>query len=1354
VSTPDCATAWQAGFAHFERWETGGQTADRDAAIAYLEDALADPPEGLNLDLHLALAGLHSARAGDPASGAESGADVSAAIRHARSGLADLRDEPVCASGAAQGGSEAMRVGTELRLLLGFALAEQFSEEQGRVYPGHAEGVSSARRKRNEAIGVLTAVASELPAADPASGAVADALGQMLHDRYADPWPGASPDPVDLDRAVGLLLSAVDAAPEPLTISYLTEALADRYHLRHDAADLDRLIVWCQRLLDSGDPPDGADTYQHELLGLALMERAAANPQTRVADLDAAIRCLETALAALPPGHPGRASLVTSAAQACWQRLDGDDSRYGLVDQMTSYAEEAWAASPPGDQDRIELGLYVAIGIHERLRRPDAPFDIEAVSRAIEILTEIEPLLADTPSPQLTVMVLCGHFLVARGQVTGTLADLNAAQPLLLRAAAEIDINDPNSSELTQTLAAAMGILAQLGMAIDHLDHAISLLSAASSAPEPAPARAAMTRGTLGALLVQRAGFTASWDDLDEGIAHILASYEITPGGHAYRIAAAMNLTAALLIRFLERGQAEDVDAARYYLTMADTLAGPTGDDVRTLMADTDVVIASNRGLLGIADSQLGDPSALDKTVVSLRAALSRLPPGHPYDGRIRSDLGLALATRAASAAGQPADLEEAARELSTAVAALSSTHMMRPLALLRAASTLTAAAAAAGDQRLLRQAIGHLSTSLAELDPRFGGRFRFVAILGAAALTLHRHSNAPGDLDEAIRWLEQARRDLDSRSYHPQYANCLFQLALAYRSRGHAESAHQAGLAALRGRARDLLLQSGTARAIGFARLAAAEATQVAAWCFADGRTAAAVEALELGRGLILHASTCVTGVADLLAAAGHEKLAREWRDAAADPSESPWDAAIPGSAHLPGLLSGAAGLGMPDDLRARALSALAGSSAELSLLAPPSPADLAMALAETGADALIYLLGPGDGTPGRAVIVPAPGLSAAPEPTELLLPWLSRPGDDVFDGYVSAYTAVLECYRIASDGQDPGDCDDAAAERLAVADWRCALGDVCDWAWRTAMEPVLNVTRTWRLGRPARVVLIPAEAMSLVPWHAARYRPADHGPYRYVLEDMVVSYAASGRQLREVSGRGALPLSSSPVVVGDPTGTLPGALREAQAIVGCHYPGAHYLGAGSPGWDRSIDGPGTPGEVLAHLPAAYRSGASVLHLGCHGVVASSAPGRSHLVLAGYQALRVDAILQQAHGRPPIAPGGLVSLAACTSDLAAAEYDEALTPATAFLAAGAATVVGARWQLRDSATTLLMFMFHYFMTRCAYSPRDALRAAQQWMLNPARAAPQEMPPALAEHVRARRLADVDAWAGFVHQGR
>src|SRR5204862_4054922 len=136
------------------------------------------------------------------------------------------------------------------------------------------------------------------------------------------------------------------------------------------------------------------------------------------------------------------------------------------------------------------------------------------------------------------------------------------------------------------------------------------------------------TRGTLGVLLIQRAGFTASWPDLDEGIAQLLASHEMTPAGHAYRAATAVNLAAALLTRFLERGQAEDVHAARYYMTMTGTLSGPAGREVRDLIADTDTVITANRGLLAIAESQLGDPSALDEAVVALRTACARLPTG------------------------------------------------------------------------------------------------------------------------------------------------------------------------------------------------------------------------------------------------------------------------------------------------------------------------------------------------------------------------------------------------------------------------------------------------------------------------------------------------------------------------------------------------------------------------------------------------------------------------------------------------------------------------------------------------------------------------------------------------------
>src|SRR5262249_4737031 len=190
-----------------------------------------------------------------------------------------------------------------------------------------------------------------------------------------------------------------------------------------------------------------------------------------------------------------------------------------------------------------------------------------------------------------------------------------------------------------------------------------------------------------------------------------------------------------------------------------------------------------------------------------------------------------------------------------------------------------------------------------------------------------------------------------------------------------------------------------------------------------------------------------------------------------------------------------------------------------------------------------------------------------------------------------------------------------------------------------------------------------------------------------------------ASGRQLIDVSRRPALVPQASPVIVGNPTLDLVFAGLEAQAIRDCCYPAGLYFGHAAASWGRSADGPGLPDEVLGQLPGISRPGASVLPLRCHATAVEAAPGRSHLVLADSQELTVETILRQASGRPPGAPGGLISLAACTSDRGGSDHDEALTLATSFLAAGAVTVVGARWKVPDEAASLLMFMFHYFMT-------------------------------------------------------
>jgi hypothetical protein len=284
-------------------------------------------------------------------------------------------------------------------------------------------------------------------------------------------------------------------------------------------------------------------------------------------------------------------------------------------------------------------------------------------------------------------------------------------------------------------------------------------------------------------------------------------------------------------------------------------------------------------------------------------------------------------------------------------------------------------------------------------------------------------------------------------------------------------------------------------------------------------------------------------------------------------------------------------------------------------------------------------------------------------------------------------------------------------------------------------------------------RLVLVPIGWLSQVPWHAACHRDAD-GTYRHACQQAAFSYAASGRQLIDIARRPARALQDNPVIVGNPCGNLRFAGREAQAIRERCYPNGRYLGSVGVPPEVQTDGEGSPTEVLELLPTASTAGASMLHLACHAWTSATTPGQSHLELAQDGKLPVEAILRRAYGRPVTAPGGLVALAACGSDLTTSGLDEALTLATAFLAAGAVTVVGTRWPIQDEPAALMMFMFHHYLTQDGLPPRDALRAAQLWMLNPHRTAPQQMPPNLAARAQRPTLAEPFIWAAATHQGR
>jgi hypothetical protein len=1254
----------------------------------------------------------------------------------------------------------------------GLELAYRFLErvdEYDEWQDGDPTWVAATRTGRDEAITLLAGHLGQSADGHFEWPRLAALIGRLRYLRYLDPWPGApEPDRLDLDAARDLLLAAARLDPDQDEVYQLTLVLNDQLDLDSRPADLDEFITWSSLLLEGppGDPPEEEETDLRHALACAFFDRAESGTASRMADLEAAIEHLDIVLIAASPEQ--RTIVLTSLVHACWLRLDGDASDYELVDRMVGYGTRLWPLLGPDDDEREACGFYLACGIQEQMIRPSARYDAASVELAVHVLTELTARLAGSPQTDMYLVAEAGLglFLVSRGEHAGSAADLSAAAVHVLRAARSLPIDDPEWSGVTQTVAANMATLVNFGLLTgpEHIDLAIGLLRAALANPAADPERVAMTRAALGTTLATR-GAGRRGRDIADGISELIAAHDTAPTGSKVRAMIGWNLGSMLLTRYFQSRNRQDAQAARFYLAMVDDELAKRPDALSDLMADSGAITTAVRGLAAATAGLDGDVTAFSEAADCLRQALAALPSGHPLRPRMRGDLGLVLALSATQGHGNADEIREARRELDAAAAELPSGSVGHDLARLRTGAALAAVGLMSADVRAAREGVAYLTDLYDQLDSGTLAHERLAAEIGMLYDGLYGLTSRTVDLDAARSWLDRACARFERHPGDPWHAQTLVWLARLRRiaevgqAGGSAEDraaddratddratddgatkdgAARTGLAALRVRVRDVLLQTGTVNALATARAAAADAAEIASWCLDDKDPALAVEAVELGRGLVLHAATSVGTLPDLLAEAGYDALADEWRAEATDETPTgPWADGSPTAGYDGDGLQGYAflladgALIAPSDLRERTLAALAGPMEER-LLTASAPARIAAALTRVGADALVYLLPAAAGRPIRTVLIPADGTG----PTEVAMP---RVPAAPLTEYLSAHADLL-----ADDGQG-----------MAIQRWAPALEELCSWAWPAVVAPLLAALSRELSRELPRLVLVPAGHLSLVPWHAARF-PDGAGGWRYACAEAVFSYAASGRQFAEVSHRAVLPAQSRPVIVADPTGHLAGAILEARAIRECFYPDARYLGAAS--HQAATAGPGAlgrgePAEVLATMPSATEPGASVLHLAVHADVGSGGQESSFLHLADGQPLTLDRILRQAVRRPPGAAGGLVGLVACRSDLAATDYDEALTLATAFLAAGAATVVGARWEIRDEYAAVLMYMFHHFLRRADLAPADALRRAQLWMLDPRRRVPEEMPPELRAKVSSR-LDQVLYWAGFTHQGR
>ncbi|GGQ77087.1 CHAT domain-containing protein [Streptomyces flaveolus] len=729
----------------------------------------------------------------------------------------------------------------------------------------------------------------------------------------------------------------------------------------------------------------------------------------------------------------------------------------------------------------------------------------------------------------------------------------------------------------------------------------------------------------------------------------------------------------------------------------------------------------------------------LAAVVDELESLERSVPDGHPFRPVVRLALGSALTSLGSYTHDTGALLRGFARQEET-LAAMTTASLGVPEAL---------ADALRDTLRTARAVVGGAPDMMPEYAPPAADASTETRYLSALAATMrHTVTQDPADLDAAIGELRRVR-DRVRQGRSPQIAApALWQLAENHRLRlertqdpADRDAATDAALESLQALAGDVVLQDGPDHGLLAARSGADRGIRAAIWAASQGRVEEAVAALELGRALVLQAASTSRAVPELLESRGHHDLAREWRAAAGAPDGQP----------------GALPRELPSSLRRRALEALGHREPGGALFRTPTVEELKAGVAEGDADALVYLLA-GEGTmPGMAIVVgPDTGTGVR------ALPLLSGEHSGPLERYLDA---------AARHQASPGDS-------AATAAWEDALSELCDWATGAMVAPVMsglaerlaaNEDRRRDRPGPPRIVLVPCGRLGIVPWHAARL-PAG-APHAYACQAIVFSYAASGRQFLDSVRRARRAPDADAVLVADPSMSLPYADLEVTALQRSVYPGARLYGEL---YEPPVEpeAAGTPDDLLDALGGAP----SLLHIACHGSAGPS-PTASALQLAYPQGgpeesaelppdeggpdarpnagmLTVSRLLGRRTGERRTPDGPLIVLSACETDLSRRDHDEALTLTTAFVAGGARDVVGSRWATRDSASALMMAVFHHYVAVEGRSPVDALRAAQMWMLDPRRTAPASLGGDLLDELGKGPVLDRPAaWAAFIHQG-
>ncbi|MFD9097803.1 CHAT domain-containing protein [Streptomyces collinus] len=1096
----------------------------------------------------------------------------------------------------------------------------------------------------------------------------------------------------------------------------LAIVLSKRAHRLGDAGLLDDAVRQHAEAVTALTPNHPRRVAVVSGFGNSLHQRYHLN--SHPADLTQAMTCHEVALAECGNSHPARAACLSNLGDCLLTRFrtigDADDLTTGI-----ERLEEAAAATAETDPDFPTRLNNLASALRTRYDNQGDPSDLD---RAVTLTEKALSVMPSVHSERPTLLGNLGAALHTRYKHRGIEHDLADAEKALREALEALPTTSLDRPRWLNNLGNALLSRFERCGTPAVIDEAVACATQAveQTAPQD-PARSTRLHGLASALRA-RYDRCHRLTDLDQAIEGEQAAVAAAASGTRAHAVALGGLGTALRDRFSVRGVLADLTTAIDAMRQAVPLVSVRDPDRPTWLSQLGGALAERHNIgTGIGDA--------DEAVTALIDAVKATDPGHPHYVRRMLSLAEALRLRhagpatleAADNARQRSDLDHAVGCCRAAVRSARDGHPDRPAALHQLGGTLLTRYRrdhrAVDLWRALRAQHWALALTPADHPDR-------ALMQRALAYGVRLRYQRTGRLDDARTAVCLAReaaevRGPDTESASPaslaELSRCLRSLAVALDASspgGRLADEYRADARAQGRLALDLHVRNAPAQspqsALATARGARLHTAEVARWCLADQRPDEAVEVLEQGRGLVVHAAMLSGSVGDRLRKANRPELAEDWEAARAE-------------AHRNRRRT------VPEELRHQVITALTADSKQPQLPGPPTLHEIQHALNTTGNDALVYVMTGTPHTAGYALLVPRTG-----RPMELKLPGLRAVPGNPLAQYVDAYNHHLRASdaRASAEASETGTALRKARQEshTAWSTWTQTLNRLCDWAWETLVGRLLEAFPASAGCAKPRLVLVPSGHAGLVPWHAARRPGATRLP-RYAVHEATFSYAASARAFHAVSERELAAYDSRALLVGNPTHDLKYADDEADSLR-AYYPLAERLGASA----AQGTAPAVPGRVLAALPGLEGDGLPMVHLACHATFDRD-PITSRLLLANGQNLTVSRLLAHS-GRRITTVGPLVVLSACTSALTADNFDEALTLSTAFLTAGAAATVGSLWTVNDMRTPLLMEDFHRLMPQGGLAPAEALGEAQ------------------ARQAESSESGSPYYWAAFSHHGR